>query len=237
MKENADEIIEHVSETCNFCGENLEAVCGEMKSRRQVVEIPIVQPRYIEHRILIKKCPCCGLFNEGAYSSHIKGPIQYGSSVKGLVTFFSAFHFIPYRRIRQLFSDMYSLPLSEGSIDNILEEMSGNAETAYNEIQTLIAESGVVGADETGCRVNGKKHWFHVWQTKVLTFIVAFKSRGHKVIDEYFPGSFIYYVSDCWASQLQTKAIHHQLCIAHLLRELFNFLKSAVGKQKIIQLS
>lgn len=30
-------------------------------------------------------------------------------------------------------------------------------------------------------------------------------------------------VSDCWASQLKTEAAQHQLCLAHLLRELKNF--------------
>jgi transposase-like protein len=33
-------------------------------------------------------------------------------------------------------------------------------------------------------------------------------------------------VSDCWASQLKTKAKAHQLCTVHLLRELLNFEKS-----------
>jgi transposase len=85
-----------------------------------------------------------------------------------------------------------------------------------------------VGSDETGCRVNGKKHWFHVWQNSVLIFIVSFAGRGHSVMEEYFPDGFIqsFYVSDCWASQLKTKAKAHQLCIAHLLRELLNFEKS-----------
>lgn len=104
--------------------------------------------------------------------------------------------------------------------------MSQKADGAYREIQSRIATEEVVGADEAGCRVNGKKHWFHVWQNKFLTFIVSFKSRGHAVIEEYFPDSFMYYVSDCWASQLKTKAAHHQLCLAHLLRELLNFEKA-----------
>ena len=128
--------------------------------------------------------------------------------------------------MKQFFSDVFQLPLSEGTIDNVLENMSQKAEPAYKEIHARIAKSEVVGADETGCHVNGKKHWFHVWQTKLLTFIVAFKSRGHQVIEEYFPNSFIYYVSDCWASQLKTKAQGHQLCIAHILRELLNFEKA-----------
>jgi transposase len=64
-----------------------------------------------------------------------------------------------------------------------------------------------------------------VWQTRLLTFIVAFASRAHEVIEKYFEGGFIrsFYVSDCWASQLKVKARRHQLCMAHLLRELTNF--------------
>jgi hypothetical protein len=44
------------------------------------------------------------------------------------------------------------------------------------------------------------------------------------VIENYFPGGFIrsFYVSDCYASQLKTVAKAHQLCLAHLLRELKN---------------
>jgi hypothetical protein len=70
----------------------------------------------------------------------------------------------------------------------------------------------VVGSDETGYRVNGKKHWFHVWQNNILTFIVSFASGGHKVIEEYFPCGFLhsFYVSDCWVSQLKTRAKAYQ---------------------------
>jgi transposase len=226
MKEHPDEVIEHGVSCCSGCGRRLEEVAGELVSRRQEVEIPIVEPRYIEHRSLVKVCPCCGLSNVGTYPAHIKAPVQYGSSVKSLVSYLSVYQFLPYRRLGQFFSDVFSLSLSEGSIDNILEEMSRKAAGAYKEIQRRIAASKVVGADETGCRVNGKKHRFHVWQNKCLTFLVSYKSRGHQVIEEYFPGSFLYYVSDCWASQLKTKARGHQLCPAHLLRELLNFEKA-----------
>jgi len=64
--------------------------------------------------------------------------------------------------------------------------------------------------------------------SSLLTFIVSFASRGHKVIEKYFEGGFIhsFYVSDCWSSQLKVKAHKHQLCMAHLLRELTNFIEN-----------
>lgn len=226
MREQVDEVIEHISCYCQGCGQSLQDVSGVIESRRQEVEIPVVEPRYIEHRRFVKTCPCCGLENRGTFPAHIKAPIQYGKSVKSLIAYLSTYQYISYPRIAQFFSDIFQLPLSEGTVDNALEAMSQKAEPAYKEIQARIAKSEVVGGDETGCHVNGKKHWFHVWQTQLLTFIVAFKSRGHQVIEEYFPGSFLYYVSDCWPSQLKTKAKGHQLCLVHLLRELLNFEKA-----------
>jgi transposase len=235
MKEQADEIIEHNPCCCSACGESLDSVTGEILIRRQEVDLPPVQARYVEHQSIVKTCPLCGLLNRGALPEHLKAPVQYGSSVKSLVGYMSVFQYLPYKRMSRFFSDIFHLPLSEGSIDNILEEMRQKASAAYETIHTRISGSEVVGADETGCHVNGKKSWFHVWQNTLLTFIVSFKSRGHQVIEEYFKGSFIYYVSDCWASQLKTRAKAHQLCIAHLLRELLNFEK-AVGSKWCIDM-
>jgi transposase len=145
-----------------------------------------------------------------------------------MVGYLSVYQILPYARITHLFRDFFKLPLSEGSIDNFLEKLSNKAHSAYETIRGRIQSSDVVGSDETGCRVKGKKHWFHVWQTPLLTFIVSFASRGHKVIEKYFEGGFIhsFYVSDCWSSQLKVKARKHQLCMAHLLREVTNFVEN-----------
>jgi transposase len=103
--------------------------------------------------------------------------------------------------------------------------MSDKISSTYEMIRQWIQSAPEVGADETGCKVNGKKHWFHVWQNRWATFIVAFARRSHEVIEEYFPGGFLhsFYISDCYASQLKTPAKAHQLCLVHLLREVKNF--------------
>jgi transposase len=227
MSETPDKIIEHFPEQCT-CGCSLAQVLESGHTRRQVVDIPPVKPEYTEYRSYHKVCPCCGKLNIGDYPVGVNARIQYGSNVKSIVSYMSVYQYLPYKRMSTFFNDMFSFPLSEGSIDNILEEMSQKSEVAYEAIRERISASEVVGSDETGCRVNGKKYWFHVWQNNFLTFIVAFASRGHQVIEEYFPGGFIhsFYVSDCWASQLKTTAKAHQLCLAHLLRELLNFEKS-----------
>jgi transposase len=193
-----------------------------------MVDIPPIEPLYIEHRSHIKVCPLCNFENKGVFPESIQAPIQYGPHVEAMTGYLSVYQGLPYKRTTQLFKDFFRLPLSEGSVDNFLEHLAAKAEPVYEEIHQRIQQCDVVGADETGCRVNGKKHWFHVWQSQLLTFIVAFASRGHKVIEQYFEDGFIhsFYVSDCWSSQLKVKAIAHQLCMAHLLRELTNFVEN-----------
>ena len=51
----------------------------------------------------------------------------------------------------------------EGSIGNILERSAQKCTGIYQIIKQQIANSSVVGADETGAKVNGAKWW--IWAT------------------------------------------------------------------------
>jgi transposase len=228
MSDTPDEIIDHVPFVCEKCDEPLHDVSGAFYTRRQIFDLPSVRYVCTEHRSHEKLCPLCGFKNKGGFPEGLRAPIQYGPVVEATTGYMSVYQYIPYRRIIQFFKDCFKLPLSEGSIDNFLESLSVKATPAYETIHERIQSVDVVGSDDTGCRVNGKKHWFHVWQSRFLTFIVSFAHRSHEVIEKNFKDGFLHsvYVSDCYASQLKTTAKAHQLCIAHLLRELLNFEKS-----------
>jgi transposase len=190
MSEHPDEVIEHSVYYCRHCGTSLHEAPVVGITCRQKVEIPVIRPCYIEHQILAKEYPCCGLKNTGDFPASVSAPIQYGASVKALLSYLSVYQYLPYRCMKNLLFALFHLPVSEGSLDNLLESMSRKAEVACNEIGDRIVKEDVVGSDETGCRLNGRKHWIHVWQNKLHTFIVAHSSRGHKVIEKYFPDGF-----------------------------------------------
>lgn len=225
MSKEPDQIIDYKPDYCSTCGEGLQDIKSVVTESKQEVEIPKIQVHYIEHRSHTKICPKCGVCCKGHLPAHLKAPIQYGINVSVLVTYLSVFQYIPYKRIAKMLQDVFRLPISEGSIDNILERTTQKAAMVYETIRQLIQGSEVVGSDETGCAVNGKKGWFHTWQNEKLTFIVASLNRGYKTIENYFKDGFAkaVYVSDCWAAQLKVPALQHQLCMAHLLRELTNF--------------
>ena len=68
----------------------------------------------------------------------------------------------------------------------------------------------------------GAKHWAWVWQNDAATFITITDNKAQRSITENFEKGFenAVLVHDCWRSHFNTNALSHQICIAHLLREL-----------------
>lgn len=220
-----DETIEYTATFCSNCGTNIEAVTGTISECKQEVIIPPVQAKHINHVSFVKTCPCCQGLCKAAMPGHLKAPVQYGANVIAAVCYMSVYQYLPYRRIAVLMRDIYGIALSEGTIDNMLAGCMQKALPAYELIRQKLQQCEVVGSDETGSHIAAKKGWFHVWQNKLLTFIVASMNRGYQTVQQYFPDGFpqTIYISDCWAAQLKNPALHHQLCMVHLLRELSNF--------------
>lgn len=222
MSQTPDKIIDLKSDFCSVCGQSLTGELFTLKAKRQVIEIPPIVPIYEEYRQYVCQCPTCLHQQLADFPLGVNAPIQYGSSVETLVVYFSVYQFIPFKRLQSLFSQLFLLPLSQGSIGNILERSAQKCQGVYQEIKTQILQSSVVGSDETGAKVNGAKWWIWVWQNLQNTFLVASDNRGSKTIDEVFenglPKSAI--VSDRWAAQLKTHSKNSQICLAHLLRDL-----------------
>lgn len=222
MSSAPDKIIELKDSFCNICGSTLSNASFVLKAKRQVIELPPIVPVYEEFRQYACECPTCKHFQVADFPVGMNAPIQYGSSVESLVSYLSVYQYLPFGRLRNLFSHVFSLPLSEGTIGNILERSAQKCQGVYQQIKSEIEKSSVVGSDETGAKVNGQKWWIWCWQNILNTFIVASDNRGSKTIDSIFenglPNSTL--ISDRWSAQLRVYTKAKQICLAHLLREL-----------------
>ncbi len=105
---------------------------------------------------------------------------------------------------------------------NILRRAADATGDEIARIKECLAFSELVGIDETGCRVDGERHWNWVFQNDEDTLIVVDKSRGTKVIDETFDKGFVNacVVHDNYSSYNALIAKNEQLCLAHKLRDL-----------------
>ena len=226
MTETPDEVVEHVPGYCRVCGEELDRFPGLLAERRQVVDIPPIAPVYTEHRVYSKVCSC-GQVIKGTFPSNVKAPIQYGPGVESIAGYLSVRQYLPYRRMKECFQDLFGIAISEGGLVNAVRCIAGKSLPLYQRIKENILRGSVVGADETGAKVNGTKFWFWTWQNPTNTFITVDPGRGFELIKRVFPDGLrnSVLVSDCWAAHLKTPAITHQLCIAHLVRELNFFVE------------
>lgn len=222
MTDTPDQIIDLKPNQCERCGCNLDHVRSYRQSSRQVIDISPVQAWIKEYRNYYTICPGCGNCQRSQYPASVSNNIQYGENIEAIVSYLSVRQYLPFRRLKELFHHVFSLEISEGTVNNILNRMSGKALAAYDEIKQTITKSEQVGSDETSAKVNGKNCWIWVWQTLQSTFLAASNSRGSETIDKLFPDGFPNSIlsSDRWSAQLNTKAKDHQLCLAHILRNL-----------------
>jgi transposase len=225
MVSDPDQIIDHSPQYCECCGEDLTDTSWEFVERRQEIDIPPVKPVVTEHRVYKKKCRC-GHITTSDFPEGINSSIGYGPMIEGLTGYFHTRQYIPFLRLQEVFRDIFSVSISEGGIHYLLNRLSAKALPFYQRIRDLIEDSPVVGTDETGGRLNGKKFWIWTWQNERLTWLKGTDNRGYKTIEENFSEGFkkTVFVHDCWKSHFQTDVQTHQLCMAHLLREL-NYLE------------
>ena len=76
-------------------------------------------------------------------------------------------------------------------------------------------------SDETGLRVGKKNWWLWVFHHDDSAFFVAAPSRAKKVVEDFL-GDFRpdFWVSDRYGGQMGWAAVNHQVCLAHLIRDV-----------------
>lgn len=220
IQDNPDKTEKHTPCFCTKCGADLSSVPEELCEKRQVIDLPIIVPVCTEHHSYQKRCNC-GHITKGTFPSVAKHPVQYGPNTEAMISYLHTRHYIPFNRIQELLNDAYGLAISEGGVHCLLKRFTTKAVPFYEEIKKRIIHSDVVGSDETGAKVNKKKHWFWTWQNEKLTYIVHSANRGIATIQHVFekglPNSILNH--DRWASHFHCKSKGNQICTAHLQRD------------------
>jgi transposase len=216
-----DELVDYIPGYCNCCGEDLAGIPESLIETRKVIDIPIISPVCTAHRIYRKTCTC-GHHMESAFPAHVAASVQYGANVESLAGYLHARQYLPYKRMKEFFTDVMGLPVSVGGINHILKRLVQKATPYHGQIKERIAQAVFVGTDETGVKVNGQKDWMWTWQNDDLTFITPSGNRGFKTIEDNFSAGLPKTVlqHDRFACHFKCEATHHQICMAHLLREL-----------------
>jgi transposase len=219
--ETSDQVIKHEVKACEKCGEDISEVIGEVVEQRQVHELPVIKLEVTEHQVERKICPHCQLATTSRFPSSVQDWVQYGSRVKGIVTYLNQYQLIPSQRTQELMRDLFGCEISEGTIYNQVQKCHEVLAPVEAEIKEKLQNAEVANFDETGMRVEAKGWWLHVCSTKTHTHYQVHKKRGAEAMDEIgilpnFKGKAVH---DGWKSYDQYECMHN-LCNAHHLREL-----------------
>lgn len=214
---------------CPECGRRIDPSGLHITERRQIWDLPLpIAPVVTEFQCMEGTCEC-GCHCKGEFPREAVAPVSYGANVQALVGYMSTLQSIPFKRMVDILNNVFGLQMSQGTVSNILQRMRKKAQTEVESIRSLIEHAEVVGADETGVKINGEQHWVWTFQTEALTFMVIDKGRGKAVIDKHFPQGLpeSILVTDRHASYFNMEAKDHQVCLAHLLRNLLYLSQTA----------
>lgn len=216
-----DEVIDDVPDYCTNCGETLADAERILDYVTQKVSIPELKPVVKEIRHYVMVCKNCGERIRTA-PRHRSNDVVYDASVKSLVVYLSVVQFLPYGRIANFLHDVLGLSPSEGSLVNWVNEAKRNAQPIVDKIKEYIMSSNVVGFDESGCYCNKRLDWAWIAQTVYYTLLFRANGRGSKELTDRFGDSLerMTAVTDRHSAYFALHFLNHQVCLAHLLREL-----------------
>ncbi|KIP61803.1 transposase [Prevotella pectinovora] len=216
-----DEVIDDVPDYCTNCGETLADAERILDYVTQKVSIPELKPVVKEIRHYVMVCKNCGERIRTA-PRHRSNDVVYDASVKSLVVYLSVVQFLPYGRIANFLHDVLGLSPSEGSLVNWVNEAKRNAQPIVDKIKEYIMSSNVVGFDESGCYCNKRLDWAWIAQTVYYTLLFRANGRGSKELTDRFGDSLerMTTVTDRHSAYFALHFLNHQVCLAHLLREL-----------------
>ena len=167
-------------------------------------------------------CPLCGESKTGAFPKDVKANVQYGKNLQALVVAFNTVGAVSVNRIHEILGGVFNIPLSTGTIKNIVSRCAEKVKPALELIRQKLSKSPLVHCDETGTNIDGKLHWVHNVSNGSYTYMTVSKKRGYEGIKSagILPDYRGIIVHDCWTSYWKFNDVTHSVCCAHLLREL-----------------
>lgn len=220
LREAPTEEVVHACYECPDCGRTLTG--GSVRSQRQILELPDIALRVIEHLFVERYCGVCKkrCTPKGDLSEQAVGQSRFGPRVHALVAYLRFVGRLPVSAITSLLSSFCRLKVSKGEVIALLSTVATLGANAYEALRTRLTESSYVHGDETGWREGGQNGYLWSFCTPDACYFTYPKTRaGHVVTDvlgEKYQGIV---VSDFYGGYNRHNGLH-QRCWVHLLRDV-----------------
>jgi transposase len=185
------------------------------------IEIPPVIPQVTRISLLGGICQCCGKKFKAEPPQDMPKGSPFGPNLRALVIYLRFTQGIAFQRLATLLSDLLGIEISEGALVNMLDAAKDSFAKAAAAIRAKLLGSTILQSDETGLRVGKKNWWLWVFHHDDSALFVAAPSRAKSVVADFL-GDFRpdFWVSDRYSGQMGWASVNHQVCLAHLIRDV-----------------
>jgi len=221
LVEKPDRVIEVKVEKCANCQADLSQTPPARIIRHQITELPPTRPVVIETQTHELECPNCQTLQRGAPPEGLEPLRMFGPRLEATVIYYKQEQHLSVERLVEVLRELHGVELSEGGVIAILRRAGAAAQPVAEGIAAAVAESAVIGSDETSVRVRARPYWHWVFRSVAGVAHVIDRSRGANVVRKFMGANRAEcWVSDCLGAQLAAPARNRQLCLAHQLRDL-----------------
>lgn len=153
-----DDILSVRAAACPDCGTGLVGD-GALYDRRQVAELvpkPFVVTEYDFYRMT---CPCCGKSVDAPEPDGVLPGFTLGPRMVAFIGLLDHHGNVTYNKIETILREGFGLPICEGTIDNANRWLHAALAAPVAELKEVLPRLEHVHMDETGWKIEGKKHW------------------------------------------------------------------------------
>jgi hypothetical protein len=198
-----------------------------MVASHQQVEIPLVTARVIQHDRHAVRCGCGRVSLAGAPAgAGAPGTVTYGPNLQAWCVYLMVAHAVPVHRCAELIGALTGAEPSAGFVHGMLARAAAAVKTVNMVIRSLVIASPAVCCDETPVRAGPGPAWRKRHLLVAATPLLTCYALGDRTVASFcefvLPGLAGAVVHDRYHAydHAHLGALTHQLCCAHLLRDL-----------------
>jgi transposase len=208
-------------ERCPHCWAALAAASQAPLQAYDRIDIPRITPDVTRVTLYGGACPCCHGRFKAAPPAGLEPGSPFGPNLRALVLYLRFGQAIPFARLARLLADLFGLAVSEGALAGMLADSAPAFAVQAGDIRRRLLSGTVLQSDETSVRVGHRTFWAWVFHHGDSACFVIRPSRGKAVVAAFLGDVRpAFWVSDRLAAQMGWAAKEHQVCLAHLLRDV-----------------
>jgi hypothetical protein len=116
-----------------------------------------VRVEVIEGLVETRKCVACAHKTKAGFPVRVKAPVQYGEGVRARAIYLQKYQLLPFGRTSEAMRELFGCGISPAALMTVGQRCSYKLINTELTIKGELKRADVIGADETGVRLGGRR--------------------------------------------------------------------------------